>query len=262
MENLLKAKLDRGERAFGTFIWSASSLVTECLGYCGLDYVIIDSEHSPIDTEGAINMIRSAKLHGLTPVVRAKDGSRPAILKMLDLGAEGLIIPNIHTVDEVRSAVDFAKYTPVGRRGFAQGRRAGYGFEDYAADIDNYLRVSNEQTMLLPMCETADMLEHIEEAAALDGVDGIFVGPYDLSLDMGIPGRFDRPEFQAALRRIEAACRSAGKYSFIFSNSPETAVAHLKLGYQAPAIGTDTQTIIRAYRDALGKVFASMDGKM
>ena len=258
MENLLKNKLESGKTVFGTFSWTASTMVTECLGYTGLDYVIIDAEHSPIDTEGAVNMVRSAKVHGLTPIIRAKDCTRPSILKMLDLGAEGVIVPNLHTVDEVKAVVDFGKYTPVGRRGFAQGRRAGFGFEPDAVDLDEYLRASNELTLLLPMCETVDMLEHIEEAAAVDGVDGIYVGPFDLSLDMGIPGRFDRPEFQAALKRIEAACRAAGKYSFIFSSTPETAIAHVKLGYQAPTLGIDANMIVRSYRDALAHVKESI----
>lgn len=251
MNNLLKQKLDKGENAFGSFVWSASPYVVECLGYSGLDYVIIDSEHSPIDTESTVNLVRTAQLHGLTPVVRAKDASRSSVLKMLDLGAQALIIPNLHTVEEVKNAVDFAKYPDIGRRGFAQCREAGYGFKDFASDLNEYFLTSNTQTLLLPMCETADLLEHIDEVVSLDGVDGIFVGPYDLSLDMGIPGDFSSPAMIAALQKIADACRKAHKYALIYSNSAETAKQHIKMGFQAPAVGIDTQTIIRAYKNML-----------
>lgn len=93
---------------------------------------------------------------------------------------------------------------------------------------------------------------------AIEGVDGIYVGPFDLSLDMGIPGRFDRPEFVDALKRIEAACRAANKFSFIFSSTPEAAVSHIKLGYQAPTLGIDANMIVRSYQDALNKVKAEL----
>lgn len=254
MKNKLKEVLDSGNNALGTFVWSANACAAECLGYAGLDYIIIDSEHSPIDTENAADMIRAAKLHGLTPVVRTKDHQRTSVLKMLDLGAEALIIPNLHTIDEVKQAVDFAKYTPIGRRGFAQCREAGYGFEAYAADLNNYLEVSNRETLLLPMCETESLLNCIEEVVSMPGVDGVFVGPYDLSLDMGMPGKFDAQECQAALRRIARACRNADKYAFIYSSSAELARNHIDMGYQAPAIGIDTQMLIRAYRRELANV--------
>lgn len=140
MENLLKHKLESGQIVFGSFNWTASTMVTECFGLAGLDYAIIDAEHSPIDTEGAVNMVRAAKAQGLSPIIRAKDCTRPGIMKMLDLGAEGLIVPNLRSVDEVKTLVDFGKYPPIGRRGFAFGRRAGFGFDENARDIDEYLR--------------------------------------------------------------------------------------------------------------------------
>lgn len=192
MKNRVKEKLRAKEQVFGTFLWSSSSTVVECMGYTGLDYVIIDSEHSPIDTEGAIGMINAAKLKGLTPFVRVKEVSRAAILKMLDGGAEALVIPCLKSVEEVRKVVEYGKYQPVGERGFAQSRQAGYGYEDYARDLQGYFEVSNSQTMLLPMCETATFLKDLEKIVKLEGIDGIFVGPYDLSVALGAPGVLTR----------------------------------------------------------------------
>lgn len=254
MENSLKKKLDNGDQAVGTFVWSASSYLVDALGQSGLDYVILDAEHSPVSVDNAGNLIRAAQLGGLTPVVRAKDGSRPAILSMLDLGAEGIIVPNLHTLDQVKAAVDFAKYPPIGRRGFAQCRGAGYGFAAHAACLESYFQVSNRQTLLLPMCETVGLLEQIEEVAALEGVDGIFVGPYDLSLDLGMPGQFAAPVFRQALERIARACAQAGKYAMIYSNTPETAQEHAAMGYQALTMGIDVQKLVQAYREALAQI--------
>lgn len=131
MKNEVKAHLESGQKVYGTFLWSASEAIVESLGYSGLEFIVIDSEHSPIDTEGAVRMIRTAKLRNLTPIVRVKEHSRTAVLKMLDAGAEGLVIPCLHSADEVRRIVEYGKYAPLGERGFAQGRQAGYGFEPW-----------------------------------------------------------------------------------------------------------------------------------
>lgn len=259
MKNNVKAKLQSGDNVFGTFVWSQSDTVMECLGYSGLDYAIIDAEHSPVDTEGVVNMIRTAKLHDLTPFVRVKDTTRPSILKMLDCGAEVLVIPCLKTADEVRKVVEYGKYQPVGDRGFAQSREAGYGYEDYAKDLTGYFEVSNAETMLLPMCETAEFLESLEEIVKIEGVDGIFVGPYDLSVALGAPGVFDTRTFKDTLIHIAHVCRQNGKYAFIFSNSPAAALEHLAMGYHSPAIGTDVQILIEACRSNLDQVRTAMD---
>lgn len=254
MKNNVKAKLDAKEKVFGTFLWSASDTVAECMGYCGLDYVIIDGEHSPIDTEGTVNMMRAAKLKGLTPFVRVKDHSRSSILKMLDAGAEGIIIPYLKTVEDVKQVIGWGKYQPIGERGFAQGRNPGYGYEPYAKEVQEYFATSNRETLLFPMCETAELLENLEEVVKLEGVDGIFVGPYDLSVALGAPGVFDTKEFRDALQYIADVCRENGKYTLIFSNGPKAAKEHFSLGYHGIALGIDVQILIQGYRDQVEAV--------
>lgn len=251
MKNLLKQKLDRGKNAIGTFVWSVSPYIMECLGYTGLDFAIIDAEHSSIGTETTVELVRAAKLRGLTPVVRAKDNSGSSILKMLDLGAEALVVPGIQTVEDAKEAVSHAKYMDLGRRGFGKCRLAGYGFEEYAKDLPEYFRISNEQTLLLPMCESMQAVEQVEEILAVPGIDGLFCGPYDLSLDMGIPGQFDDPNHRAAMQRVADACRKANKYALVFSNSVEAAKEHMRMGFQAPTIRIDTEVMITAYRSIL-----------
>ncbi len=254
MKNIVKSKLERGEKVFGTFFWSCSDTIAECLGYSGLDYIIIDSEHSPIDTESAVNLIRIAKLKNLTPFVRVKDTSRSSILKMLDAGAEALVIPCLKSVDEVKRVVEYGKYGPIGQRGFAISRGGGYGYETYANNLDTYFNTSNTETLLLPMCETAEFLENIETISLIDGVDGIFVGPYDLSVALGSPGKFETPEFKNVLKRIVEVCQSSGKYAMIYSNSPSVAKEHIAMGYQSSAIGIDVQMLIQKYRETIEQI--------
>jgi 4-hydroxy-2-oxoheptanedioate aldolase len=251
MKNAAKIKMEKGGKIIGTFFWSGSDTIAECLGYSGLDYIIIDSEHSPIDTESTVNLIRIAKSKNLTPFVRVKDSSRSSILKMLDAGAEALVIPNLNSVEDVKKVVEYGKYPPIGQRGFAICRNGGYGYENYAGNLNIYFKTCNKETLLLPMCETAEFLENIETIVLIDGVDGVFVGPYDLSIALGTPGKFETPEFKEALKRIVEVCQSSGKYPMIYSSNPSVANNHMRMGFQSSAIGTDVQMLIQKYRETI-----------
>ena len=121
-------KLNAGQGVVGTFCHLGGAIVAECLGLSGLDYVIIDTEHGPFSEESAGEMIRALQLHGAEPFVRVRDSSRAAVLHALDLGARGIIIPDVRSVEEVRDRVRYAKYFPMGERGFAFSRSAKYGF--------------------------------------------------------------------------------------------------------------------------------------
>ena len=115
----------------------------------------------------------------------------------------------------------------------------------------DYFTATNQRTFLMPQCETAGALEHIEEIAALDGIDGIFVGPYDLSVALGAPARFATPRFAEALDRVIAACRASGKLAFIYANTMPEARAYFAQGYQGAAIGTDTAFLVKAIQGML-----------
>lgn len=256
MKNELKAKLDSGKQVLGTFFEIGGNTAVESLGLAGLDFLIIDSEHGPFDVESAQELIRTAELGQITPLVRVKNHERSSILKMLDVGAKGLIIPNIHTVEEVKQLVEHGKYTPVGNRGFFFGRAAGYGYADFAGNVDAYFETCNRETLLIPQCETVGCLENIETIAGMEGVYGIFVGPYDLSISMGIPAQFDHPDFVKALVRIVNACKVAGKAAFIFAGSSDAAKAHFANGFDGVAISTDVSVYINAYKRIVDEIKA------
>lgn len=248
MKNLLKEKIIRGEKAVGTFFELGSSTAVECLRYTGLDFFIIDTEHGPFDIESSMDFIRAAELGTVTPLARIKEISRPAVLKMLDIGAKGIIVPCVESVEQVRSLVEWAKYYPVGKRGFFMARPSGYGFESFAGNVDEYFRTCNEETLLIPQCETVGCLENIEQIVDIDGVDGIFIGPYDLSIGMGKPAQFDDPEFIAAVARVLKACKTAGKFTFIYTGNNATAKMYLAQGFDAVAANMDAAVFTNAYK--------------
>lgn len=248
MENKLKRKLQNGEKPIGMFFDTASEYLMECLGRTGLDFVIIDNEHSPIEAETSARLIRIAELSGLTPLCRVRDSSRPAILKLLDVGAQGLIIPNVHTVEQVRDIISYARFYPIGQRGFCPSRKDGWGF-DGLGSVPETMEHFNRETLIIPQCETVGALEHIEEIASLSGVDGIFVGPFDLSISMGIPGDFANPAFQAALTRIINACRAAGKWCVFFTGSVEGVADGFARGFDGMAYSLDAAVFIEAVKE-------------
>jgi 4-hydroxy-2-oxoheptanedioate aldolase len=255
MKNAVREKMLGGERTLGTFFELGSATAAECLGFSGLDYIIIDTEHGPYNPQSALEYIRAAKLYNITPFARVQEISRSAILKLLDVGAMGIIVPCVNTVEDARRIVEYGKYAPVGERGVANTAGSGFWFEPYAQNgMQEYFDVSNRESMLIPQCETLGCLEHINEIAAMPGIDAVFVGPFDLSTAMGIPGKFNAPEFQEALRRIQKACRDAKKPSLIYAATEEAARADFELGYDSVAYGMDATTLTNAYRSAVKNI--------
>ena len=258
MKNTLTEKILEGKKPIGTFVDTCSSYVVECIGKSGFDYVIIDNEHSPVEAETSADLIRACELSGMTPLCRVREISRPAILKLLDVGAQGLIVPNVKTVDEVKQLVSYTKFSPIGNRGFCPSRKDGWGY-DLNLSVPEAMKYHNNQVLLIPQCETAEALESIEEIVSVEGVDGIFIGPFDLSISMGMPGDFLNPIFQAALKRIIDACRNAGKFCILFAGNEDAVLDGFSKGVDTMTYSLDAGLIIdcfslrlKAIRDRLG----------
>jgi len=252
MKNSMREKMLRGEKTLGTFFSLGSGSVAECLGLAGLDYMIIDTEHAAYDSLTVLEFARAAKLYGITPLARAQEISRPAILKLLDAGAMGLIVPCVNTTEEAELIVSYGKYAPQGQRGVAPSAGTDFWMADYAQQgLEHYFETCNRETLLIPQCETLGCLENLEKIVAIDGIDGIFVGPFDLSTAMGIPGQFYRSEFKEALRHIQAVCAEAGKPSIIYAASEASVLEAYDMGYNSVTYSTDAQMLIDSYRNAL-----------
>lgn len=257
MKNICKEKMLRGEKVVGTFFEMGGASAVECLGLAGLDFLIVDTEHGPFDVESTMELVRAANLRGITPMARIKDCTRPSVLKMLDIGVQGLVIPCIQSAEEVRSLVEYAKYFPLGKRGVAFGRDAGWGAADYASgSLESYFEICNRETMLIPQCETVGCLNQIEEIVSIDGVDGIFIGPFDLSTALGCPAQFDRPEFLQAVERVFRACKAAGKFVTIYANDAAQSRTYFQRGFDGVAVATDTSHYIQVFRQLLADIRA------
>ena len=234
---------------FGTFFELGGRGAMEALTRAGLDYVIIDTEHGCLSVETTADMIVAAENGGLAPYVRIGDISRPSVLRMLDVGARGLIVPNIRSADEVRQLVDHAKFPPLGNRGYCPNRCSGWGADDWAQDAFAYMEACNRRCKLIPQCETREALEQIEEIAAIPGVDGIFVGPCDLSIALGIPLQFDSPLLLDACERVLRACKQNGIEACIFAGNMADARKWAAKGFDSVTYGLDAAVLIGAFRE-------------
>ena len=249
MKNNLKEKMLSGERTLGTFFETGSTTVAQCLGLAGLDYIIIDNEHGPFDPQSTLEYVRAANLYGLTPLARVSEISRPSILRLLDVGVMGLVIPDVRTVAEVERIVEYGKYLPLGKRGVANTAGSDFWFAEYAQQgLQHYFDVSNAETMLLPQCETVECLNRLEEILRVPGIDGVYVGPFDLSTALGKPGQFSDPEVKDAIAHIVGVCKAMNKRSFIFAADETAAKQDFDLGYESVTLGMDATVLTKAFQ--------------
>ena len=246
--NRIQEKFLNKELSVGTFTQLASPVAVECLGRTGLDYVLIDTEHTAVGIEFLTAAITAADAAGIVPLVRINGIARDKVLQPLDYGAQGLIIPAVETVEEVRTLVRYAKFAPLGSRGYAPTRDGRWGTDGISRQgPEAYMDNSNRQTLLLPQCETLGCLEHIEEIAAMDGVDGIFVGPMDISIALGCPLQVDAAPVRSAMRSVLEACRRSGKLAMIYSNDAASAHRMAELGFDSVTVGADIFLLLGAY---------------
>ena len=237
-----------GKTTLGTFFELGGRNAIEGLSRTGLDYVIIDTEHGCFSEESTAEYILAAERGDLLPYVRIGDVRRPYVLRMLDIGARGLIVPNIRSVEEVRELIANAKFPPIGNRGYCPNRTGGWGADEWAKEAPYYMAASNLRCKVIPQCETQEALERIDEIAALPGVDGIFVGPCDLSIALGIPLQLDNPVLDEAVERILKACRKNGKESYIFASNLADAVKWTNKGFDSIAYGLDVSVLMQGYQ--------------
>ena len=247
MNNRLLQKKREQIPTYGTFTQLKSCTAIEAIACAPFDYVIIDSEHQEIGTDLMTSAVAAAEGAGVTPLVRIPEISRRAVLHPLDAGAAGLIVPAIKTADQVRKLVEYAKFAPLGDRGYLPTRDCRWGARP-GFTPGAYMEEANRETLLFPQCETAECLDQIEDIAAIDGVDGIFVGPMDLSISLGCPLQLEAPAVQQAIARILRACKANGKVSMIFAGDAPAARHLVEMGFDSVAVGADIFQLIQAYQ--------------
>jgi len=248
--NRLKKALYEGRPCFGTLICNNSPDIVEICGLVGFDFVILDIEHGYMSPETMVNLIRAAEVTGMTPITRVTENSETIILRSLDVGAHGVQVPMINDAAAARLAVRRAKYYPEGMRGVAFPRSGNYG----QVPIFDYFRQANYETMVVVQCENVTGLDNIEEIAAVPGVDVVFLGPFDLSQSMGIPGQVESPPVQEAAERIIEICAKYGKIPGIFCTTAEEAKQRAEQGFKYIPIGMDSTLIAEAFKRVISTV--------
>lgn len=207
-KNVVKERLKAGQPVFGSFLNFYSPNVVEMLGYCGLDFVIVDAEHGSMSPRDCEEMVRAADVVGLTPIIRVAENTQQNILRYLDTGALGVQMPMINSRADAELAVRSVKYYPEGRRGLAGTRAAKYGLVE---PLSEYVQQANAETLLITHVETVQALETLPEVLEVPGIDVVFIGPTDLSQAMGYPGRPQEAPVQAAIDRTIRQVLDSGK---------------------------------------------------
>ncbi len=242
--NPVRQIIRKGQCAFGLFLNIPSPGLVEVAGLAGFDFCIIDQEHGPIDEITCEAMVRAAASVGLSPIVRIPIIARNRILKALDTGALGVQVPHVQTAAEAESAVRFSRYPLEGGRGIAFTVRAvGYGARNPA----EYLEWANREPLVIVQVENLLGLRNLDEILKVKGVDVIFIGPADLSVSMGFPGRADHPEVLSVIEDHIARIREAGVTPGFLVTDPASAAKWIRLGVQYMA-GDGVGTILKAYR--------------
>lgn len=250
MSSSLKARWTSGEITLGAWCMIPGALTAEAIARSGFDWVLIDMQHGCMDYETALAMIRAIDLTPAAPIVRVPWNDPGIIGRVLDAGALGVVVPMIQTPEDARRAVDACLYPPAGRRSFGPvrvGMRDGPG----------YFSEANARVAVIPMIETAEALASVEDIARVPGVDALFVGPFDLSVALGLPpGDNDgKPAFDDAIRKISRAAKDAKVATAVLSNA-KIAPLRIEQGFQMISVTTDIAALTMATRSDLETVRA------
>ena len=231
-ENTVKARWRAGEVALGGWLSLPDSLSAEIMANEDFDYVCIDMQHGAIDYQTALTMLQAISATATMPFVRVPWNEPGVIMKMLDAGAMGVIIPMVNSVAEARAAVAACRYHPDGNRSFGPLRATMYAGADYFAH-------ANAEIACIPMIETEQALDQLDGILSTPGVDAVYVGPADLSITLGQPpGMANEGRFEDARLRIAAACKAHGVIAGIHASAP-LAEKHMAAGFQLVTISSD-----------------------
>lgn len=212
--------------------------IAEILSGAGYDWVVVETEHTAIDVSEVLKLLIAIEGRGAIPLVRLAWNDPIQAKAVMDSGAAGVIVPMVNSREEAELAVKSIKYPPQGFRGVGLARAQGYG-----VSFDEYVRCANQDSLLMVQIEHIDAVNNIEEILSVEGIDGTYIGPYDLSCSMGLPGQLNHPEVEAAKKRVLQATQARGLAPGIHLVHPEEAQRELKgcaeQGYRFIALGTD-----------------------
>ncbi|TDR94712.1 aldolase/citrate lyase family protein [Enterovirga rhinocerotis] len=238
--NAFKAAILRGERQIGLWSSLCSPIVAEIIGGAGFDWILIDTEHSPNEVPDVVAQLQALATSTATPIVRPAWNDPVLIKRFLDAGAQSLLLPFVQNEAEAKAAVAATRYPPHGIRGITtSGRAGGYG------RIKDYLHKAPAEICVLVQVETREALDDLEAIARVDGVDGVFIGPADLSASLGHLGDQAHPVVQDAIRDAIGRLKAVGKPAGILTGNEEQARRYIEWGATFTAVGADLGLLAR-----------------
>ena len=249
----LRSRTLAREYVIGTFLNLGSPITVEIAGLAGFDWLLIDHEHGPGGEDTMLHQLQAANGTPAAPIVRIAANETPRFKRALDMGAHGVMVPWVSNAAEAKAAVQAMRYPPRGLRGVAKfNRGAGFG-----GDFEEYYLHAHEWLLTVVQIETPEAVNKIDEIAAVDGADVMFVGPTDLSYNMGIRDQLDHPDFRAALKKVSDAAKKHGKAAGILVHNAALVPICRELGYTFVALGSDGGSV----RTGLIGLVASLRGK-
>ena len=249
LSNPFRARLAQAGTPLGTWLMSGTSSTAEAMGRAGFDWLLVDQEHVPMDEKDTLHVLQAIAGTRAAPVVRLAANEMVLFKRALDMGAQTVMVPFVDSAEAARRAVSFAKYPPLGQRGFAAVFRArGYG------TAKDYGKRANDSVFTIIQLETPSAVAALEDIAAVEGVDALFLGPGDLSANMGHIGNILHPEVQAVIADVAARCRKLGIPFGIVGPTPEVVSSFVSMGYAFVAVASDMGMMMRqatAFIDAI-----------
>lgn len=256
MRGTTKRALQQGDVVLGTFVLEFATLgIGRLAADAGAQFVIYDTEHTGWGWETIATVVATTRPTGAEAFVRVPSAQRSYVSRALDVGADGLMIPMVESAEQAADLVSWATYPPDGVRGAA----FGIGHDDYVSGrAVPYMREVNADLLLMPQIETATGLAAVEEIAAVDGVDVLWVGQADLTNSLGIPGQLDHPDYLTALDRVASAATAHGKAAGLLAGSTAEATMALDRGFRIVAYGGDLWLYREALRQGLAETRAHL----
>ena len=242
----IRQRVLNGELLSGGWCSIGSSITAEIAGLAGFDWVLLDIEHGTGDLETLRNQLQAVSATPAVPIVRIAWNESPRFKRVLDLGASGVIVPYVNTAEEAKLAAKSMRYPPKGIRGVAKFNRGA----QFAQNFDEYFATANDNLLTVVQIETEEAVANADEIAAVDGVDVLFVGPLDLSVNMGVPQQLDHPKFQEALDKVVSACKKSGKAAGILLVKTDMVEPIVKKGFTFIALGTDGGMVAAGMKNA------------
>ncbi len=254
--NSIKDKLKNKGKVSAAWLHMASNISAEIMANAGFDVLVIDAEHSPVDYQTVLGMCQAIKAAGAAPFARAPWNDLISLKRLHDCGITGVSVPYVRTKEEAEEAVSRCKYPPYGIRGIAGSvRAAGYGLNH-----GEYLQHANDENVVMVAIETVDGIDNLPEMMEVEGIDGIFIGPMDLSTSMGKMGQMNDPEVQAQIKRIEELVLPSNKFLATVANDFDQAKVLYDRGYNLIVMMSDTVDLakyaarrVQQFQDCYGK---------